>query len=116
VVNLRTRGPVTVTGSTVRHATLCATAALPTLVAGGSVVSQSILHAGVVVDGGAHVSQSVLCALSGAKRLGIVSECIVGPGTVIHEGEAAHSLIGPLVGFHHHALLIAALWPQGKGA
>ncbi len=31
------------------------------------------------------------------------------------EGEATACLLGPFVGFHHQALLIAVLWPEGKG-
>ena len=30
-------------------------------------------------------------------------------------GEVAASLLGPFVSFHHQALLIATLWPEGKG-
>ena len=81
---------------------------MPTLVAGSSLVEHSVMHAGSVVDGGSHLSHSLLFPLSGAKRHGIVSDSIIGEGTVIHEGECGHSLLGPLVGFHHHALLIAS--------
>src|SRR4029077_20042916 len=35
--------------------------------------------------------------------------------TCVAEGEVTASLVGPFVGFHHQALLIAALWPEGKG-
>src|SRR5262249_27587331 len=31
------------------------------------------------------------------------------------EGEVVSSLVGPFVGFHHQALLISALWPEGRG-
>ena len=30
-------------------------------------------------------------------------------------GECCHSLLGPHVGFHHSSLLIATLWPLGRG-
>lgn len=31
------------------------------------------------------------------------------------QGEVTASLIGPFVGFHHQALLIACFWPAGRG-
>ncbi|MBI3317555.1 MAG: DUF4954 family protein, partial [Candidatus Omnitrophica bacterium] len=40
---------------------------------------------------------------------------ILGPNTGVAEGEVTSALLGPFVGFHHQALLIAALWPEGKG-
>ena len=39
----------------------------------------------------------------------------LGLDSSIARGECHHSLIGPFVGFHHQALLIAALWPLGRG-
>jgi hypothetical protein len=33
----------------------------------------------------------------------------------VAEGEVTSCLLGPFVGFHHQALLIAAFWPEGKG-
>jgi hypothetical protein len=33
----------------------------------------------------------------------------------VSEGEVTASLVGPFVGFHHQALLIAVRWPEGRG-
>ena len=33
----------------------------------------------------------------------------------VEEGEVSSSLVGPFVGFHHQALLVAAFWPEGRG-
>ena len=30
-------------------------------------------------------------------------------------GECLHCLVGPFVGFHHQSLLIATIWPLGRG-
>ncbi|OPX31341.1 MAG: hypothetical protein B1H40_04190 [Candidatus Latescibacteria bacterium 4484_181] len=49
------------------------------------------------------------------ERHGKVTQSILGPNTGVAEGEVTASLLGPFVGFHHQALLIAALWPEGKG-
>src|SRR5438093_13263730 len=45
----------------------------------------------------------------------MVTASISGPNSGVAEGEVTASLVGPFVGFHHQALLIAALWPEGKG-
>ena len=44
-----------------------------------------------------------------------MTDSIVGANTGIAEGEVTACLVGPFVGFHHQALLIAAFWPEGKG-
>ena len=40
---------------------------------------------------------------------------MIGPCTGVSEGEVTSSLVGPFVGFHHQALLIASFWPAGRG-
>jgi hypothetical protein len=40
---------------------------------------------------------------------------VLGPNTQVAQGEATNCLLGPFVGFHHQALLISALWPEGRG-
>ena len=44
-----------------------------------------------------------------------VTHAVLGYNTEIQEGEVTSCLVGPLVGFHHQSLLIAALWPEGRG-
>ena len=46
---------------------------------------------------------------------GMLTQSILGPNSGVAEGEVTASLVGPFVGFHHQALLIAAMWPEGKG-
>ncbi|MFL5245594.1 MAG: DUF4954 family protein [Gemmataceae bacterium] len=78
-------------------------------------VTESILQWGAVVRTLAIVERSVLTEHSSVERHGKVMGSLLGPGTGVAEGEVAASLVGPLVGFHHQALLIAALWPEGRG-
>src|SRR5947207_10027121 len=61
------------------------------------------------------VDRSVLTEHSHAERHGKVTASIIGPNSGVGGGEVTSSLVGPFVGFHHQALLIAALWPEGKG-
>jgi hypothetical protein len=61
------------------------------------------------------VERSVLCEYSRVERHAKVIQSIIGPNSTIAEGEVTSSLIGPFVGFHHQALLIGVVWPEGKG-
>ncbi len=87
----------------------------PCRVGAGSIVRNSCLQWGSTVDSAAIVENSVLLEYSTVERHAKVSRSIVGPNTHIAEGEVTASLVGPLVGFHHQAMLIGALWPDGKG-
>jgi hypothetical protein len=87
----------------------------PVFVESGACLSESILQWGARVRTQAIVERSVLTEHSSVERQGKVFGSLLGPGTAVAEGEVTASLVGPLVGFHHQALLIAALWPEGKG-
>ncbi|CAM9593776.1 unnamed protein product, partial [Phaeothamnion confervicola] len=86
-----------------------------TSVTGTAVVRHSLLQRGVRVDSAANVSGSVLMEHSSVARGATVAACVVGPDSGVEAGEAHHCLIGPFVGFHHQSLLIAAVWPGGRG-
>ena len=44
-----------------------------------------------------------------------VAQSVLAPDSSVAGGECHHSLLGPFVGFHHQSLLIAAVWPLGRG-
>ncbi len=81
----------------------------------GAYVSDSVIQWGSEVTSMAIVDTSALTEHSHVERHGKVTQSILGPNTGVAEGEVTASLLGPFVGFHHQALLIAALWPEGKG-
>ena len=87
----------------------------PTRISSGACVTSSILQWGSRADTMAIVDRSVLTEHSHAERHGKVTCSIIGPNSGVGGGEVTASLVGPFVGFHHQALLIAALWPEGKG-
>ncbi|MCX7803607.1 MAG: DUF4954 family protein [Planctomycetota bacterium] len=87
----------------------------PALVTDGALVESSVVQWGASVESGAIVSRSVMCEHSHAERMGKVADSIIGPNTGVAQGEVTASLVGPFVGFHHQALLIATIWPEGKG-
>ncbi|MDD5065580.1 MAG: DUF4954 family protein, partial [bacterium] len=84
-------------------------------VSDGAFVRNSVLQWGCEVTSMGVVDNSVLTEHSEVERHGKVINSIIGSNTGVAEGEVNSSLVGPFVGFHHQSLLIAALWPEGKG-
>ena len=78
-------------------------------------IYNSLIQWGCEVTSGALVENSLLTEHSHVERHGKVTHSLLGPNTGVGEGEVTSALVGPFVGFHHQALLIAALWPEGKG-
>jgi hypothetical protein len=105
----------------INGATLVADSALlsserePTCVSSGACVVSSVLQWGSSVSTMALVKRSLLTEHSHAERQGKVTDSILGPSTAVGAGEVTSSLLGPFVACHHQSLLIATLWPEGKG-
>lgn len=99
----------------IHNSTLLSTPEEACTVTGGALVRNSILHWGVRVDSGAIVEDSVMLEYSGAEKHAKITECVICPNSAIGEGEVTASFVGPFVGFHHQALLIATYWPEGRG-
>lgn len=99
----------------VSNIALLSSAEEPSCIDGGAHVSDSVLQQGVHVSGMAIVKHSVLCEHSAVDEHATVETSIIGPNTAISKGEVTASLIGPFVGFHHQSMLIAVFWPEGKG-
>lgn len=79
------------------------------------IVEDCVLEAGVRLDSAAQVRRALFLEHSGAEQGGHVADSVIGPNTHVAKGEITASLVGPFVGFHHQALLIGALWPEGRG-
>lgn len=101
--------------TTVSDVTLLSNDEERTLVENGACVRDSVLQWGARVDSLAIVQRSVLTEHSYAERHAKVTDSLLGPNTGVAEGEVTACLLGPFVSFHHQALLIATLWPEGKG-
>jgi carbonic anhydrase/acetyltransferase-like protein (isoleucine patch superfamily) len=99
----------------IENSTIISTVQDPTEVGPGTIIRNSIIQEGVVVDTGALVFTSLLFEHSYATEHGKVQDTIVGPNSGVSLGEATASFMGPFVGFHHQSLLIANYWPGGKG-
>jgi len=105
-----------VTGATlIKNSTLLASSDERTQVSHGAILTDSCVQWGCEITTMALVDKSVLCEHSHVERHGKVTMSVVGPNSGIAEGEVTSCLLGPFVGFHHQSMLIAALWPQGRG-
>ncbi|CAN0134274.1 unnamed protein product [Ascophyllum nodosum] len=100
---------------TVEEATILSTSEEPSRVRDGSTVTSSLLQEGVSVGAGSIVSDSLLMEHSHVDNHGKLTHSILGPDSGVGAGECHHCLLGPFVGFHHQSLLIAAVWPHGRG-
>src|SRR5690606_14516694 len=87
----------------------------PVRVGDGVIAEDCVLEAGVRLDSMAQARRALFLEHSGAEQGGHVADAVIGPNTVMTKGEITASLVGPFVGFHHQALLIGALWPEGRG-
>jgi hypothetical protein len=99
----------------VADSTLLSSNEEPVHINSGACVARSLLQWGSHAATMAIVDSSVLTEHSHVERHGKVTASIVGPNSGVAEGEVTACLLGPFVGFHHQALLIAAFWPEGKG-
>lgn len=99
----------------VSNATLLSNENEKTEVIDGGYVKNSIMQWGCEVASMAILSNSAMTEHSHVERHGKVTDSILGPNTGVAEGEVTACLLGPFVGFHHQSLLIAAMWPEGKG-
>ncbi|TMW55392.1 hypothetical protein Poli38472_013283 [Pythium oligandrum] len=101
--------------SDVHGSSILSTQSEPSRVRCKSIVRDSIVQWNSVVEDLSFVERGFLCDASHVGRHGIVMSSLLGPNTSIAEGEVTSCFVGPFVGFHHQALLIASYWPEGKG-
>jgi carbonic anhydrase/acetyltransferase-like protein (isoleucine patch superfamily) len=98
-----------------RNAVLLSSLEEPAQVYDGVILENSSVQEGVKVHSFAQVKHSVLMRRSRLGSKAIVNFSVIGPCCHVDEAEVTSSYIGPLTQLHHHALLIAALWPEGRG-
>jgi hypothetical protein len=99
----------------VEESTLLSAADEPAEVRSGACVSGALLQWGSRVASLAVVERSVLTEHAHVERHAKVCDSLLGPNTAVAQGEVTASLLGPFVAAHHQSLLIAVLWPEGKG-
>lgn len=104
-------GPYRIEASTL----LGSTAASVASCTGGGIIRSSILEADAWVGDFGRCERSMLFAGASVSRNGQVTDSVLGAHTGVAQGEVTASVLGPLVGVHHASLLIACMWPEGRG-
>ncbi|HQO39749.1 MAG TPA: DUF4954 family protein, partial [Spirochaetota bacterium] len=87
----------------------------PVKAGNGAAVRDSIIQYGCSVDSGAYINSSLLMEHSEAEKKCIICSSIIGPNSSIGEGEVTSAIAGPFTAAHHQSLLIACIWPSGRG-
>jgi len=98
-----------------RNAVLLSSLEEPAEVYDGVILENSSIQEGVKVHSFAQVKHSILMRRSRLGSKVIVNSSVIGPCCHADEAEITSSYVGPLTQLHHHSLLIAAIWPDGRG-
>jgi NDP-sugar pyrophosphorylase family protein len=99
----------------VKNCTLLGTDKESTEISHGAVLKDTCVQWGSTITTGAVVEKCIITEHTLVERHAIVTHSIIGPNSVVGEGEITSSLVGPFIASHHQSLLIAAVWPGGKG-
>jgi hypothetical protein len=99
----------------VADSTLLSNAAQPPRVESGACLRRGLLQWGSTVQMLAVVDRAVLAEAACVENHAQVRDSFVGPNTSVGEAEILACFLGPFVSCHHAALLVAALWPAGRG-
>ncbi|PKL16216.1 MAG: hypothetical protein CVV49_17380, partial [Spirochaetae bacterium HGW-Spirochaetae-5] len=86
-----------------------------TFIGSAAEISGSIIQWGCSIDSKSIIRNSLLMEYTHAERQCLITESIIGPNSAIGEAEITSSFAGPFTAAHHHSLLIAAIWPGGRG-
>jgi hypothetical protein len=78
-------------------------------------LNDSVLHQSCKALTGAQLSGVLMFPHSSVSDQAKVTDSVLGPDSSVSVGECKNTLLGPHVGFHHQALLIATSWPMGRG-
>lgn len=95
--------------------TLLSTMDKPITVSSGARLSHCIMNESCSAINGCLAEYLYMCENSSIGDCARIAHCVLGPDGSIAGGECHSSLLGPFAGFHHQSLLIASLWPQGRG-
>eukprot|EP00123_Amoebidium_parasiticum_P012661 comp21505_c0_seq1/m.29831 comp21505_c0_seq1/g.29831 ORF comp21505_c0_seq1/g.29831 comp21505_c0_seq1/m.29831 type:complete len:650 (-) comp21505_c0_seq1:31-1980(-) len=100
----------------VNNVTMLSTLEECSMILAGCEAKNTLMQWGSTLEGVSMTSNALLCEYSTVIHHGKVGDSIIGPNSLVSEGECTAALCGPFVMLEHQALLIACFWPQGKGS
>ncbi len=104
------RGTLEITGSTV-----LSSRDEHTEIGAGVKISGSMIQHGCVINSTAIIFNSLLMEHAEAENQCRISSSVIGPNSSLGGGEVTSTIAGPFTVSHHQSLLIAAIWPGGRG-
>jgi len=104
-----------INSSTINNSTLMTSQSSPIIISEYSTLNACILHDNVQIGRYCSSENVFFIENSMLGDYARVSNSIIGPDASLSGGECHHCILGPFIGFHHHSLLIASLWPLGRG-
>ena len=78
-------------------------------------LSYGLINKGCSLENNCQVEHIYMAEYSSIGVNARVCHSILAPDSSVAGGECHHSVVGPFIGFHHHSLLIASIWPLGRG-
>lgn len=81
----------------------------------GALVRNSVIQWNASADSYAIIENSIVGECAVVEKHGKLTDSFLGADSVLGEGEVTACVVGPLTGIHHQSLLIAAMWPGGRG-
>jgi len=86
-----------------------------TFIGSGVDAADSLIQWGCSIESMSIIHKSLLMEYTHAEKHCNIIESIIGPNSAIGEAEVTSSFAGPFTTSHHHSLLIASIWPGGRG-
>lgn len=107
---------VTIDGAgTLRNSTILGGAEAPTFIGDGAQVHDSLVGPSCRVGDQSLVRGCYLVEAVAVGDQAILKHSLIGPNARLGECEINESFLGPFATALHHALVIAAWWPEGRG-
>lgn len=95
--------------------TILSSANEKTRIGTGVYISSALIQHGCSLDSMAVITGSLIMEHSHAEKHCIITDSILGHNSSIGEAEITSAFAGPFTTAHHHSLLIACIWPGGRG-
>ena len=104
------RGALSISGSTV-----LSSADEKTEIGEGVKIENSMIQQGCGIKSMSIILNSLVMEHTEAGNQCRVSSSVIGPNSALGGGEVTSTIAGPFTVSHHQSLLIAAIWPGGRG-
>lgn len=86
-----------------------------TYIGGGVKIKSSMIQHGCEINSMSVIFNSLIMEHAEGENQCRISSSVIGPNSSLGGGEVTSTVAGPFTVSHHQSLLIAAIWPGGRG-